>query len=50
MNTQEILDAIKEQITLIEAESTKTTKVSVKLAKTSANAIKNLSVQLKKSF
>ena len=49
-STQEVLDAIKVQIAIIETESTKTTKVAKKVAKTAANTIKNLSVVLKKSI
>ena len=49
MNSQEILDAIKEQVVLIEGEINKTTKAAMGRCRSAANKIKNLSAEFKKT-
>lgn len=48
-NTQEILDAIKEQILLIEAEIEKTSGAAKGRCRSAANKIKNLSADFKRN-
>ena len=48
-NTQELIDAIKEQVTLIEGEITKTTAAAKGRCRSAANKIKNLSAEFKKA-
>ena len=48
-NTQKLVDAIKEQITLIESEIDKTTAAAKGRCRSSANKIKNLSTDIKKT-
>ena len=48
-NTQKLVDAIKEQIVLIEAEAEKTTAVAKGRCRSAANKIKNLSVDIKRT-
>ena len=48
-NTQELIDAIKEQVTLIESEIDKTTAAAKGRCRSAANKIKNLSAEFKKS-
>lgn len=50
MKTQEVIDLIKEQMEIIEAQELLTTAVAKKRAKTAANTVKKLGVELKKSF
>ena len=48
-NTQELVNAIKEQILLIEAESDKTTAAAKGRCRSAANKIKNLSADFKRT-
>jgi hypothetical protein len=48
-NTQEILDGIKDQILLIEAEIDKTTAAAKGRCRSAANKIKNLSADFKRN-
>ena len=48
-NTQELINSIKEQVTLIEEEITKTTAAAKGRCRSAANKIKNLSAEFKKS-
>ena len=48
-NTQELVNAIKEQILLIEAESDKTTAAAKGRCRSAANKIKNLSADFKRN-
>tara|TARA_R100001377_G_scaffold75855_1_gene52572 strand:+ start:450 stop:608 length:159 start_codon:yes stop_codon:yes gene_type:complete len=48
-NTQKLVDAIKEQITLIEAEVEKTTAAAKGRCRSAANKIKNLSTDIKRT-
>tara|TARA_R100000908_G_C3755456_1_gene149920 strand:+ start:4362 stop:4520 length:159 start_codon:yes stop_codon:yes gene_type:complete len=48
-NTQELIDAIKEQVTLIEGEITKTTAAAKGRCRSAANKIKNLSADFKRN-
>jgi len=48
-NTQKLVDAIKEQIVLIEAEAEKTTAAAKGRCRSAANKIKNLSVDIKRT-
>jgi|TARA_R110000787_G_scaffold71331_1_gene158838 hypothetical protein len=48
-NTQKLVDAIKEQILLIEAEVEKTTAAAKGRCRSAANKIKNLSVDIKRT-
>ena len=48
-NTQELVDAIKEQILLIEAEVEKTTAAAKGRCRSAANKIKNLSADIKRT-
>ena len=48
-NTQEILDGIKEQVLLIEAEVNKTSSAAKGRCRSAANKIKNLSADFKRS-
>ena len=50
MKTQEIIDTIREQLEIIEAQELLTTKVAKTKAKSAANTVKKLGVELKKSF
>ena len=47
--TQELVNAIKEQIVLIEAEMDKTTAAAKGRCRSAANKIKNLSADVKKT-
>lgn len=49
MTSQELLDAIKEQVLLIENEVDKTTKAAMQRCRSAANKIKNLSAEFKKA-
>ena len=49
METQEILDAIKEQVLLIEAEIDKTSVAAKGRCRSAANKIKNLSADFKRN-
>ena len=48
-NTQELVDAIKDQILLIEAEVEKTTAAAKGRCRSAANKIKNLSADFKRT-
>ncbi len=48
-NTQELVNAIKEQILLIEAEAEKTTAAAKGRCRSAANKIKNLSADIKRT-
>ena len=48
-NTQKLVDAIKDQILLIEAEVEKTTAAAKGRCRSAANKIKNLSVDIKRT-
>ena len=48
-NTQKLVDAIKEQILLIEAEVEKTTAAAKGRCRSAANSIKKLSAEFKKA-
>ena len=48
-NTQELINAIKEQILLIEAESDKTTAAAKGSCRSAANKIKILSADIKRT-
>jgi len=48
-NTQKLVDAIKEQIILIEAEVEKTTAAAKGRCRSAANKIKNLSTDIKRT-
>ena len=48
-NTQELVNAIKDQILLIEAEVEKTTAAAKGRCRSAANKIKNLSVDIKRT-
>ena len=47
-NTQELVDAIKEQLSLIEAEITKTTATAKGRCRSAANKIKKYAAEFKK--
>jgi hypothetical protein len=49
MNTQELLEGIKEQILLIEAEIDKATASAKSRCRSAANKIKNLSADFKRN-
>ncbi len=49
MNTTEILNAIKEELATLEAEHAKTTKTARNKARSSANSIKKLAAEFKKT-
>ena len=49
MDTKELLDAIKEQILLIEAEIDKTSAAAKGRCRSAANKIKNLSADFKRN-
>ena len=49
MNTTEILNAIKEQLTTLEAEHGKTSKAARGRARSTANIIKKLAAEFKKT-
>jgi hypothetical protein len=49
MNTTEILDAIKEQVVIMEAEHAKTSKIARGRARSAANNIKKLAAEFKKT-
>ena len=48
-NTQKLVDAIKDQILLIEAEVEKTTAAAKGRCRSAANKIKNLSTDIKRT-
>ena len=48
-NTQELVNAIKEQILLIETESEKTTEAAKRRCRSAANKIKNFSADIKRT-
>ena len=49
MNTTELLDAIKEQVAIMEAEHAKASKAARGRARSAANTIKKLSAEFKKT-
>ena len=49
MDTKELLEGIKEQVLLIEAEIDKTTTAAKGRCRSAANKIKNLSTDIKKT-
>ena len=49
MNTTEILNAIKEELATLEAEHVKTSKAARGRARSSANSIKKLAAEFKKT-
>lgn len=49
MNTTEILNAIKENLATLEAEHGKTTKAARNRARSTANSIKKLAAEFKKT-
>jgi hypothetical protein len=49
MNTTEILNAIKEQVAILEGEHTKTSKAARGRARSAANSIKKLAAEFKKT-
>jgi hypothetical protein len=49
MNTTEILNAIKEQLSTLEAEHSKTSKAARGRARSAANNIKKLAAEFKKT-
>ncbi len=49
MTSQELLEAIKEQVELIETEVDKTTKSAMTRCRSAANKIKNLAADFKKT-
>jgi hypothetical protein len=49
MNTTEILNAIKEQLTIMESEHAKTSKAARGRARSAANNIKKLAAEFKKT-
>ena len=49
MNTQELIEGIKEQILLIEADIDKTTAAAQGRCRSAANKIKNLSADFKRN-
>jgi hypothetical protein len=48
-NTQKLINAIKDQILLIEAEAEKTTDAAKRRCRSAANKIKNLSADIKRT-
>ena len=48
-NTQELVNAIKDQILLIEADAEKTTDAAKRRCRSAANKIKNLSADIKRT-
>ena len=48
MNTTQLLEAIKEQVAIMEAEHAKTSKASRGRARSAANSIKKLAAEFKK--
>ena len=49
MNTTEILNAIKEQVAILEGEHAKTSKAARGRARSAANTIKKLAAEFKKT-
>jgi thioredoxin-related protein len=49
MNTQELLEAIKEVVVTLEAEHAKTSKAARGRARSAANSIKKLAAEFKKT-
>ena len=49
MNTTELLDAIKEQLAIMESEHAKTSKAARGRARSAANSIKKLAAEFKKT-
>jgi len=49
MNTTEILDAIKAEVTIMEAEHAKTSKAARGRARSAANSLKKLAAEFKKT-